>query len=217
MNNNSHPILYSFRRCPYAIRARMIIAYSHIKVEIREVVLKDKPRQMLAVSPKGTVPVLLNGEQVLEESLDIMQWALDQHDPENIALTGTQHELIDYNDSEFKLHLDHYKYADRFPEHDEIYYRRQGEVFLARLNQLLSEHDYLTGSRLSVVDIAIFPFIRQFAFVNIKWFEQSEYEYVKKWLNHFLASSLFLSVMKKLPQWHDGDDIIWFPFSVNND
>ena len=114
MNNNSHPILYSFRRCPYAIRARMIIAYSHIKVEIREVVLKDKPRQMLAVSPKGTVPVLLNGEQVLEESLDIMQWALAQHDPDNIASSGTQHELIDYNDNEFKLHLDYYKYADRF-------------------------------------------------------------------------------------------------------
>ena len=214
-------VLYSFRRCPYAMRARMAIAYSQLTVEIREVVLKDKPEEMLLASPKATVPVLVISDDVaeqsiLDESLDIMFWALSKNDPEKINLSDISHyydnELIAENDNVFKAHLDHYKYADRFPEQTEQYYREQGEAFLVKLDILLENSIYLTGNNLSVVDIAIFPFIRQFAFVDKQWFDQSCYTHLKRWLENFLESELFKSVMPKLPQWHNGDDATLFPF-----
>jgi len=218
----SYPVLYSFRRCPYAMRARMIIAYSGVSVEIREVVLKDKPDEMIAASPKGTVPVLIYCNEVgdqtlLEESLDIMQWALALNDPDNIDLSDVgvtifENVLIKENDSEFKTHLDHYKYADRFPAHDVSYYRSQGEVFLSKLEGLLLNNHYLAGDKMSVVDIAIFPFIRQFAHVDKKWFDGSPYLNLKRWLEGFLESEMFEAVMPKLAQWQPGDEIILFPF-----
>lgn len=200
---NFLPILYSFRRCPYAIRARLAIAYTGIPVEIREVQLKQKPEQMLAISPKGTVPVLqLPDGKIIEESLGIMHWALAQHDPDNWLDVGEDSEkLIQWNDGEFKYYLDRYKYADRHPEFPESVYRSQAEIFLAELESKLSQNNYLGGSRFSKLDAAIFPFIRQFAAVDNPWFVSSEYQYLNNWLNGLLASVLFVSVMVKYPVW----------------
>jgi len=210
-------IIYSFRRCPYAMRARMAIAYSQISVEMREVFLKNKPIELISISPKATVPVLLleNGI-VLEESLDIMYWAIAKNDPQNINIHDCTDlktiSLIKENDEDFKKHLDHYKYADRFPEYDQLYYRTQGEIFLKKLENLLTKHNYLNGENLSIVDYAIFPFIRQFAHVDKTWFDHSEYDHLRNWLNRFLNSKLFLLVMKKYPQWKLEDELVTFPY-----
>jgi len=158
----SIPILYSFRRCPYAIRARLAIKISGIKVELREILLKDKPKEMLEISPKGTVPVLLLPDDlVIDESREIMMWALTQNDPENwLESIDKSNSLIDQNDNEFKPHLDHYKYADRFPEYSKENYREQTNAFLKQLDQRLNESRYLISDKISLADMAIFPFIR---------------------------------------------------------
>jgi glutathione S-transferase len=199
--NNQLPILYSFRRCPYAIRARLAIAYAGIAVETREVQIKNKPEQMLALSPKGTVPVLqVPDGKVIDESMDIMRWALAQNDPDNWLDVGEEAErLIQWNDGDFKYYLDRYKYADRYPEFQPSYYRSQCEIFLAKLESKLSQHPYLSGNYLGVLDAAIFPFIRQFAAVDSQWFQASEYRQLNKWLNFWLTSGLFVSVMSKHP------------------
>lgn len=214
--NNKFPILYTFRRCPYAIRARLAIKISQTQLELREVVLADKPESMLEVSPKGTVPVLvLQNGTVIDESKDIMHWALKQNDPENwlskdddiIAETDA---LITLNDNEFKRHLDHYKYADRFPEHPMEYYRQRGEAFLQQLEARLSQHPFLLGDAVSMTDMAILPFIRQFAFVDKPWFDQAPYPHLQSWLENLLASELFNQVMIKHLQWKEGDDVTLF-------
>lgn len=198
---NSLPILYSFRRCPYAIRARLAITYAGIPVEIREVQLKQKPEHMLAISPKGTVPVLqLPDGKVIEESLDIMHWALAQHDSEHWLDAGEDAErLIQWNDGDFKHYLDRYKYGDRYPEFPVGYYRSQGEMFLAELESKLSQTPYLGGSHFSIADAAIFPFIRQFAAVDSNWFHASDFSNLNSWLNGLVRSDLFLTVMVKSP------------------
>ena len=201
------PILYSFRRCPYAIRARLALKQCDIKVEHREVVLADKPAEMLAASPKGTVPVLILPDGiVIDESLNIIYWALSNNDsenwlPENGDLLQITNELITNNDKIFKEHLDHYKYAIRFPEFTAEHYRRQGEEFLQRLDGLLADSSYLLTNQITLADIAIFPFIRQFAFVDIDWFYNSQYTQLKSWLSGMLDMELFKDVMKKYPQW----------------
>lgn len=196
--------LYSFRRCPYAMRARLAIAYSKQSVQLREIILKEKPVEMLQLSAKGTVPVLLiNNGEVLDESLDIMAWALSKNDPDN-WLSGNLLEmlaLIDENDFEFKMWLDKYKYASRFPENKEHFYREQGEDFLIQLEQRLTYSLYLFSDKLSLADIAIFPFIRQFASVDKTWFQQSPYPHLQKWLDKLITSPLFLSIMQKYPTW----------------
>lgn len=161
---------------------------------------------MLAISPKGTVPVLqLPDCTVIDESLDIMRWALAQHDPEHWLDTGEDSErLIQWNDGDFKYYLDRYKYADRYPEFPASYYRSQGEMFLATLESRLSQNPYLSGSHFSIADAAIFPFIRQFAAVDNQWFISTDYLYLKKWLNALLASDLFGIAMVKYPVW-DGE------------
>ena len=188
------PQLYSFRRCPYAMRARLALYGSGMEVELREVVLRDKPVELQELSPKATVPVLVTVEgQVIDESLDIMLWALGQSDPEKWLLQGTELKkaiaLIDQNDGEFKHWLDHYKYADRFPEYPASYYREQAEMFIAQLEQKLTSQRYLMADRLSVADVAIFPFIRQFAHVDILWFDQAPYPKVQSWLASLMAVS----------------------------
>lgn len=206
------PILYTFRRCPYAMRARMAIYYSGITVQIREILLKDKPKQMLEVSPKGTVPVLLlsNGE-VIEESREVMMWALKQNDPESWYAGLCQEQqseiqfLINRNDNDFKPWLDKYKYSVGYPEHSQEYYRKNAEVYLFDLNTRLSLSKYLVADVVSIADIAIFPFIRQFAFVDKTWFEQTQYSYLRNWLNTLLNSELFYSIMNKYPCWRQGD------------
>jgi glutathione S-transferase len=196
---NALPILYSFRRCPYAIRARLAITYVGIPVEIREVQLKQKPEHMLAISPKGTVPVLqLPNGKVIDESLDIMRWALVQNDPEHWLNTDEDAErLIQWNDGEFKYYLDRYKYADRYPEYPGNYYRSEGEKFLAELENKLNQNRYLVGSHFSIADAAIFPFIRQFAGVDSQLFNALGYLQLNSWLNRLLASDLFALVMAK--------------------
>ena len=199
------PILYSFRRCPYAMRARLAIAYANVAVELREVELRNKPQAMLLVSPKATVPVLqLENGRVLDESLDIMLWALQQNDPEHwLKAAGLDHAkaLIRGNDEPFKYYLDRYKYADRYPAYSELYYRQQGELFLADLESLLTQRTYLSGDQFSLADAAILPFIRQFCAVEPAWFKDSPYPALRQWLNDFLASSLFEQVMTKYPYW----------------
>ena len=207
MNNNQLPILYSFRRCPYAIRARLAIKMSGIDTELREIKLSNKPTEMLVSSPKGTVPVLVlpNGA-VIDESKDIMEWALNQHDPNNwltndAAVLKEVDYLIDFNDFEFKKYLDLYKYADRYPEKSAEYYRQQGEVFLEKLERKLYETQFILKDEITFVDMAVFPFIRQFAFVDKDWFDKSQYKKLKIWLELLLKTSLFNDVMKKYPIW----------------
>lgn len=204
------PVLYSFRRCPYAMRARLALAYAGIQVEMREILLKDKPQAMLDLSAKGTVPVLqLPDGRVIDESIDVMCWALAQHDPEDWL--GPQPDacrsLIDENDGPFKTALDRYKYHVRFPEHPKEYYRRQGEEFFRRLEGLLGDHDGLglLCEKPSLADMAIFPFVRQFANSDIKWFEQAPYPYLRAWLDRHVQSAFFQRVMKKYPLWKAGD------------
>jgi glutathione S-transferase len=196
------PILYSFRRCPFAIRARMVLFYSGINVEIKEVLLKNKPLMMLSLSPKGTVPVLISPDgTVLDESYQIMLWAINISDPDHwypSCMSKEIDDLVYKNDHEFKSTLDKYKYSDRHPENSKIYYRRQGEYFLIFLEEKLKSNNYLLGDEISLADVAIFPFIRQFAFVDIDWFESSRYLKLRQWLNTILSSKIFNIVMKKI-------------------
>lgn len=196
------PILYSYRRCPYAMRARMAIYSADIAVEIREIVLRDKPAHMLQMSPKGTVPVLvLQNGAVIEQSLDIMFWALQQRDPYN-WLDGDSDDtqaLISENDTNFKQALDAYKYPERNPQFTQTHYREQGEVFLLKLENLFKQHIYLLKDTASLSDIAIFPFVRQFAAVDSVWFESSNYPKLQNWLNTLIHSEIFKRVMKKQP------------------
>ncbi|WP_025809179.1 glutathione S-transferase [Pseudomonas chlororaphis] len=195
--------LYSFRRCPYAMRARLALRYSGVPLEIVEVSLKAKPAEMLALSPKGTVPVLSVDGRVIDESLDIMRWALAQHDPQDWLLKddGPAQQrieaLIEENDQVFKLHLNRYKYAERYPEQPMEYYRGQGELFLRQLDELLSQRDYLLAEHPSLADMALAPFVRQFAHVDRQWFAQTPYLNLQRWLQRFLESELFVAVMAK--------------------
>ena len=213
MNDQPLPTLYSFRRCPYAMRARMAILKSKLQVEIREVVLRDKPASMLEASPKGSVPVLiLNEGTILEESLDIALHVLNQNDPDNILNGNNQlfEDLISENDGYFKKALDRYKYPSRYPDEDTSKARDIGEKFLDRLNRLLSETGYLNGSKLSITDICIFPFIRQFANTDREWFDGLPYSALQKWLEECLDSDLFKKCMIKHPQWREGDAPLLF-------
>ena len=193
-------LLYSFRRCPYAMRARMALRYSGVPLTTVEVSLKAKPADMLAASPKGTVPVLVCADgRVIEQSLDIMRWALARNDPDNWLQVGNPliEQLLDENDRIFKVQLDRYKYAIRYPEFPMEHYRAQGESFLLRLETLLSHSPYLAGNTLSLADVALAPFVRQFAHVDRDWFTQAPYPHLRAWLDQFLASALFTSVMGK--------------------
>jgi glutathione S-transferase len=195
--------LYSFRRCPYAMRARMALRYSGVAVNIVEVSLKAKPAEMLALSSKGTVPVLSVDGQVIDESLAIMHWALAQNDPQDWLLkdapAGQQliAGLIEENDQVFKVHLNRYKYAERYPEQPMTVYRAEGEVFLRRLDELLEGRDYLLAEHPSLADVALMPFVRQFAHVDREWFGQTPYRRLQAWLQRFLESELFIGVMQK--------------------
>lgn len=208
----SVPILYSFRRCPYAMRARLALGRARINVEHREILLKNKPPQMLEVSEKGTVPVLvLPDGKVIDESLDIALWALKECEKQqpsehdllwNSGNNDEQLKLIRQNDDEFKYWLDRYKYSVGYPEEPPEYYRSQAEQFLHILEEYLSATaSYLFGDQPSLADIAIFPFVRQFAFVDKDWFDQTDYPYLHVWLSKWLQSEEFESVMIKYPEW----------------
>lgn len=213
MSTHQLPILYSFRRCPYAMRARLAIAYAGIEVELREVVLRDKPVQLLEASAKGTVPVLvLPDGRIIDESYDIMRWAI--HEPHDCDLRIHESESdtwVKRNDNEFKPWLDRYKYADRYPEHPESVYQQHCLDWFTLLDtQLREQGGYLLGSQISLADAALLPFVRQCAHVDRTWFYQQELPAVQTWLNQFLESSLFKQVMCKYPQWHYGDPSTFF-------
>jgi len=207
------PVLYTFRRCPYAIRARMALEYASITCELREVKLSNKPQAMINLSHKGTVPVLLLTDgSVIDESLDIMVWALEQADPDG-WLDVEQNDsrlLIEKNDQVFTQHLEQYKYFQRFPEHSQLYYREQAEEFIGLLETNLQEHQGigLISNRQTLADVAIFPFIRQFAHVDWEWFAKSQYKNLISWLVKFEESELFLAVMDKHKPWQENDDVV---------
>lgn len=184
------PLLYSFRRCPYAIRARMAIILSHQKVNLIEVDLKNKPAGLLQLSPKGTVPVLkVDDTMLLEESLDIMVWAFELNDPFSLPF-DEKHPLIHQNDVYFKPLLDRYKYADRFPESEQVY-QTQASEFVSELDSILYQHTFLQGNEASGLDVAIFPFIRQFSFVDKAWFDKQPWPKLQQWLNYWLQHNAF--------------------------
>ena len=194
-------ILYSFRRCPYAMRARMALHASGLEYELREVDLKNKPAHMLEVSPKGSVPVLILPDgKVIDESYDIMQWALQRHDPENWlgedeSLLIESLPLVAENDTGFKKALDGYKYA--VSPDSRISFQVKGEEFLKKLEERLASSRHLLGDNASIADAAIFPFIRQFAAVDASWFADSPYPALRLWLSGIVNSQRFAAVMKK--------------------
>mgnify|MGYP003639695717 CR=1 FL=1 len=197
------PVLYSFRRCPYAMRARLALHASGLAVEHREVLLRDKPDAMLAASPKGTVPVLvLPDGQAIDESLDIMRHALTTGDPQNwLAPGAAMFELIARNDGPFKQALDRYKYPDRYPGERAEENRARGLEFLAALNARLEGQAQLFGEAMSLADAAIFPFVRQFAHTDRDWFADQPLPHLQAWLDAHLASPRFGEIMKKHPLW----------------
>lgn len=209
------PLLYSFRRCPYAMRARLALGISGQRVILREIKLSQKPVEFLQASAKGEVPALVMPEgQVIDESLDIMDWALTINDPEQWRvkeLAGQTTALIEENDQSFKQHLDHYKYFERFPEGVQLEYRQQAEVFLQRLEALLQQQSFLLADRATFADMALLPFIRQFAGVDPDWFNQSKYQMLRQWLNNLLQGELFNSIMPRYPFWSPEQTPVFFP------
>jgi glutathione S-transferase len=201
------PVLYSFRRCPYAMRARLALAVSQQACIHREIKLRAQPAELLAISPKGTVPVLdLRNGVVLEESLDIMLWTLSRHDPEGwLALCAADlqeaRRLIGWNDGDFKRHLDRYKYPDRYPGQAREVHRAEASLFLTQLNQRLTGQPFLFGAKASLADMAILPFVRQFAAVDREWFDAQAWSALRHWLDTFTASARFASIMDKHEVW----------------
>ena len=204
------PVLYSFRRCPYAMRARLALVVSGTACALREVRLAAKPAAMLAASPKGTVPVLvLPGGTVIAESLDIMRWALTGHDPEE-WLRGDDPALIARNDGAFKHDLDRYKYPGRHGT-DPLLHRASGLAFLYALDERLARAGQLCGPARGLTDAAIMPFVRQFAAVEPDWFQAQALPHLQAWLAGHLASPLFATIMLRLPPWVPGDPPVRFP------
>jgi len=218
------PILYSLRNCPYAMRARIAIYKSQQPVILRDIVLSNKPQAMLEASPKGTVPVLVlpsapttgSAPEVIEESADIMWWALTKSDPDNLLLRADDNaiaqirQLIATFDQEFKGKLEQYRCAKRYKEPNVIEHRHSCELHIQDLEQRLSRHQFLLADQESLADIAILPFIRQFARVERQWYLQAPYPNVRKWLNNYLQSKMFSKVMTKHPLWLDTQATVLF-------
>ena len=195
------PLLFSYRRCPYAIRARMALLSCGIDFDIFEISLKDKPKQMIEISPKGTVPVFVYKDLVLDESIDIMNWATEQKkntsikiNPNDSAIIKT---LIKSNDGEFKNKLDRYKYTSNKEVSLKIRYRKECEVYIRNIDKRLETQLYLLSNKFGYLDMAIFPFVRQFLNVDLKWFEQASYNNLKNWVEKISISDLFIQIMKK--------------------
>jgi glutathione S-transferase len=219
------PVLYSFRRCPYAMRARLAMVASGQRFELREVVLRSKPLELLAASPKATVPVLmLPGGQVIDQSLDIMRWALEQNDPGRWLAADTAgrqavQALIDANDGAFKQHLDRYKYPDRHqhehqgePQHFANAHRTSGALWLLELDSLLASEDWLFGPTASLADMALLPFVRQYAHVDATWFDAQPWPHLHAWLKRWECGALFQAVMERYPPWQPGQQGIRIGF-----
>lgn len=210
------PVLYSFRRCPYAMRARLALLASKTPVELREIVLRDKAPEFLAASPSATVPCLVTGEgPVIDESLDIMLWALRLHDPEGwLVPEGASLEdmlsLIGEVDGPFKRHLDRYKYDTRYPDAVREQERAAASRYLIALNGRLSSTSWLFGSRASLADYAVLPFVRQFANTDRVWFETQDWPHLLLRLQAFEASDRFSAIMPKFARWQAGAEPVVF-------
>ena len=212
------PIFWSFRRCPYAMRARLAVKSAGLEVELREILLRDKPEAFLAVSQTATVPVLVGEDgQVIEESRDIMFWALQKSgDPEH-WLSGWERDatglqaFLDQLDGPFKTNLDKYKYSSRFAEDKAdaaelaCFHRAEGAAFLQEINARLNAHPFLNGGEAGLADYAALPFVRQFRIADIPWFDEQEWPALHQWLQRFLASQRFADIMYKYTPWKPGD------------
>lgn len=221
----SLPVLYSFRRCPFAMRARLAVAVSGQRCELREVVLRSKPPELLAASPKATVPVLIDTDgRVLDQSLEIMRWALAKHDPQQ-WLTPERRSLddmlaliarFDSNEAGFKFHLDRYKYATRYTDDvgkavDVETHRAAAAAFLVDLEARLADTPFLFGARPGLADMAIAPFVRQFSIAGTTWFEAQPWPRLRVWLAGLVNSNLWNGVMQKYPPWRSGEAVVEFP------
>ncbi|MGH6761194.1 MAG: glutathione S-transferase [Phyllobacterium sp.] len=205
------PILYSFRRCPYAMRARLALMFAGQACELREIVLRDKAPEFLEASPSKTVPTLvLPDGRIIDESLDIMIWAMQQSDSAGSHASGGAFTLIAINDGPFKASLDRYKYPDRHPSVDRDEERGKAALILHDLDRRLQSSGYLVNETLSLTDMAILPFVRQFAQVDRDWFDRQDWPHLLRWLNAFLASELFQAAMTKYPRWNAGDPTTLF-------
>ncbi|MCX7565728.1 glutathione S-transferase [Sulfitobacter sp. F26169L] len=204
-----NPVLYSFRRCPYAMRARLALQVSGCRVELREVVLRDKPDAFLAVSPSATVPCLVDQSTVIDESLDIMRWALQQNDPKGwLDMPEAGENWITRADGPFKHALDRTKYAIRYPDEDAATHRAAASDFLTELDAVLNPWLF---EKPSLADFAILPFVRQFAYIDKPWFDEQPWPNVQLWLDTFLESPEFATIMHKYPQWKPHDPSVYFP------
>jgi len=209
------PVLYSFRRCPYAMRARLAVAVSGVAVELREILLRDKASAFLEASPSGTVPCLKAGDLVIDESLDLMVWALQKKDPEGwLDMPDLGHELIAETDGPFKAALDHTKYHTRYLELDPEESRAQAMAFLSKLDQQIGDKLWLFGDTPSLADMAVLPFVRQFAFINKSRFDVDAGPNLSRWLEAFIASERFAAIMPKLPMWREGDAPLRFERAI---
>jgi len=218
--SNSLPIFYSLQNCPYAMRARMGLLMAKKEVMLRAIVTTNKPQEMLRISPKGTVPIIVfKDESVIEESLEIMIWALEQNDPEDLLYKEDSGKLfkilklIHECDHSFRTNLSAYKYNKRYHLSEEINLRTKCEVFINKLELLLLENDYFLGSKLSLADLAILPFIRQFASVDKKWFREAGYPKLTNWLSNNMQSMLFSKTMKEYPLWLDSGQEFLFSWN----
>ena len=213
-----YPILYSFKRCPYAIRARMALKLTNVKCEIREVRLNNKPKHMLEVSPKGTVPVLILNDRTIEESMEVIEWALNQKNVFEGNLNKNEikisYEFIERFDDQFKYHLDRYKYASRYENIDEIHHRRKCEKILLEIEELISDEGWFFGKKINKLDISILPFIRQFRIADPNWFDNhKELTKVKNYLHNFLASKILKDVMINYDVWTEESEMSFFPIT----
>lgn len=206
--STDRPILWSFRRCPYAMRARLSLHVAEIEIEHREILLRDKPAAMLDASPKGTIPILvLPDRTVIDESLDIMLWALRRHDPEAwLRNEAAALALAHACDTEFKPHLDRYKYATRYDGADPDAHRTAAAEFVSELEARLKRSASLDGEHDGFADHAIFPFIRQYAHTDRDWFAAQDWPAVQAWLTRHLNSGRFAEIMRKYPLWTAASD-----------
>lgn len=220
-SNLSLPILYSLRNCPYAMRARIAIYYAKQKVALRDLVLTDKPDEMLLASPKGTVPVLVtevetNNPVVIEESLDVMLWALHESDPDNLLHKEDPEQLtnmlslIATFDDEFKKYFDIYQCAKRYHEDSLESDRQACEKYITDLELRLEKNDFLFSNQMSLADIALVPFIRKFSKVERRWYLQSPHPKLRAWLDSFIQSRMFSKVMTKYPLWQEHKELTVF-------
>lgn len=206
------PILYNFRRCPYAMRARLALLSAGITVEVREIILRNKPAHMLELSPKGTVPVLWLGNRVIDESRDIMDWALAQNDPEGLLNMPSEGEdWIAAIEGPFKTALDRYKYATRYEGADPHHERTTARDVLMTVDAQLRDTPWLFGGKPCLADFATITFVRQFANVDRAWFDDQPWDGVQSWLNRFLSSARFETMMHKFSVWSDGDTPVFWP------